>query len=115
MQRYNYGLEILACKFKRYFKDRNHRVNLGLPRSEYINKAIDRGTSRINNFEFTVYCNDLVVALEYVCELFNYKYAYDNTVMCHGKAYGEVQIKVKPNQSNVSSSFLLFTRKRFMQ
>ncbi len=42
---------------------------------------------------YNVHCNDLIVTLEDLCEIFNY--ADDNTVTCHGKTVTEVKEKAE--------------------
>ncbi len=64
--------------------DRYHRVKLGCVKSDWLklSKGAPQG-SDIGPFAYKVHCNDLIVTLQDLCEVFSYADA--NTVACHGK------------------------------
>ncbi len=67
-----------------------------------LSKGVPQG-SIIGTFANDVHCNDLIVALQDLCEIFNY--ADDNTVTCHGKSLPEVKEKAQTVISKISHWF----------
>lgn len=99
---FHYGIDRFSCKLiASYFKDRHHRVKLGSVRSDWLPliKGAPQG-SILGPFTYNVHCNDLIIFLSLLCDIFNY--ADDNTVSCYGKNLSDVKLELE----NVTAEML---------
>ncbi len=83
-------LSMFAELVANYFMDRYHTVKLGHVKSDCL--KVPQG-SVIGPFAYNVHCNDLIVTLEDMCEIFNYP--DDNTVTCHSTTDPDVRKRQK--------------------